>query len=295
MNHKNILSGLLLAGLGLGGAAQAATYTNTVVAGTPFGVTLDTGSPAWETPSQTLGSADTGPVSGSTSYWSAPAIVTETIPAQVGVAGAINVYSQTTQTFYDTVSQYQGFNIGYSASLTGPLSVPQTYLLTGQVQNLIGSNLLNGGNGSVGFNMGLSLQFVEPYVANSGNAKLSFKFGAAPGQWTYAFEETFALNPGSIYLTNGNSINLANTTYFEAEYSIDGNPGVTFGIIPGLSLSMYGNVNTYQTTFNHAEPHQVLIASAPIPALSVPEAETYAMMLAGLGLVGFMVSRRRSI
>ena len=30
-------------------------------------------------------------------------------------------------------------------------------------------------------------------------------------------------------------------------------------------------------------------------ALAVPEAETYAMMLAGLGLVGFTVSRRRSI
>jgi hypothetical protein len=28
---------------------------------------------------------------------------------------------------------------------------------------------------------------------------------------------------------------------------------------------------------------------------AVPEAETYAMMLAGLGLVGFMVSRRRKL
>ncbi|HBU29003.1 MAG TPA: pyruvate-binding protein, partial [Thiobacillus sp.] len=28
---------------------------------------------------------------------------------------------------------------------------------------------------------------------------------------------------------------------------------------------------------------------------AVPEAETYAMMLAGLGLVGFMVRRRKSI
>jgi hypothetical protein len=32
----------------------------------------------------------------------------------------------------------------------------------------------------------------------------------------------------------------------------------------------------------------LMIAAAP-----VPEAETYAMMLAGLGLVGFMVARRR--
>jgi hypothetical protein len=30
-------------------------------------------------------------------------------------------------------------------------------------------------------------------------------------------------------------------------------------------------------------------------AAAVPEAETYAMMLAGLGLVGFMVSRRRAV
>jgi len=32
-----------------------------------------------------------------------------------------------------------------------------------------------------------------------------------------------------------------------------------------------------------------------LQAVAVPEAESYAMMLAGLGLVGFMVSRRRSI
>lgn len=32
-----------------------------------------------------------------------------------------------------------------------------------------------------------------------------------------------------------------------------------------------------------------------LQAVAVPEAETYAMMLAGLGLVGFMVSRRRSV
>lgn len=31
------------------------------------------------------------------------------------------------------------------------------------------------------------------------------------------------------------------------------------------------------------------------PVFAVPEADTYAMMLAGLGLVGFMVYRRRNL
>lgn len=36
----------------------------------------------------------------------------------------------------------------------------------------------------------------------------------------------------------------------------------------------------------------ILVESVPVQVLSVPESETYAMMLAGLGLVGFMVARR---
>jgi len=35
------------------------------------------------------------------------------------------------------------------------------------------------------------------------------------------------------------------------------------------------------------------IYAGALSAQAVPEAETYAMLLAGLGLVGFMVSRRR--
>ncbi|OYZ56081.1 MAG: hypothetical protein B7X81_12910 [Hydrogenophilales bacterium 17-61-76] len=40
---------------------------------------------------------------------------------------------------------------------------------------------------------------------------------------------------------------------------------------------------------------QIANMSAPVPALAVPEPETYAMMLAGLGLVGFAVSRRAAV
>jgi len=290
----------LVLAMGLSGVAQAATYTNLpAVAGTPFGITLDTGSTAWESPAQSLGSTDTGLVAGSSSYTSAPVFnpTPTIINAQPGVPGSITFYTQTSTTTTNYLSQNQSFGINYSSSLTGPLSVPQTYLMSGQVQNLIGSNLLSGGNGYVNFDMGMNLQFVEPYVANSGNAKLSFKFGSAPGQWTYAFEETFALNPGSISLNNGNAINLSGITYFEASYSINGNPGVSFGIIPGLSLSMSGGMSSYQVTSSNTvlDTPVPILPSTVIPALPVPEAQTYAMLLAGLGLVGWAARRRATV
>lgn len=137
MNHKNVLLGLMLAELGLGGAAQAATYENTVEAGTPFSVTLDSGSMAWEMPSASLGAVDSGLVEGSYYYWTDTDYVIESIPAQVGVEGAINIYKEKTQQFYDYSYQTQSFDASYSAHLLGPSTVPQTYTLTGQVENLI--------------------------------------------------------------------------------------------------------------------------------------------------------------
>lgn len=180
MNYKKVLLGLILAESGLVGTVQAATYTNLVEAGTPFGLTLNSGSTAWETPSASLGAVDPGLVEGSSYYWSNPEYVFETIPAQVGVDGAINLYKEKTQQFYDYAYQTQSFDASYSAHLSEPSAVPQTYTLTGQIENLIGTSLVNGGEGYVVFNMGLTPEFAEPYVPGSGSATLSFKFGTAP-------------------------------------------------------------------------------------------------------------------
>jgi len=298
--NTQILRLLVLAlSTGLPGIAQAATYTNLpAVPGTPFGITLDTGATDWESPNQYLSSVDTGVINGS--YQTTTSLVFNptpvVTPAQIGVDGSIKFYYfPTTTTTYPTTSQYQSFDITFSSSLNGPVDVPETYLMSGNVQNLIGSNLLHSGNGYFNFNMGMNLQFVEPYVANSGNATLSFKFGAAPGAWTYAFEKTFALSSDAITLNNGHTINLAGINYFEASYSIDGSPGVSFDL-PSLSLNVSGGMSSYSqgAGVNSLNPPQ-LISSTVIPALPlpVPEAEIYALMLAGLGLVGFMARRRK--
>lgn len=301
MNKKMMLS-LALAQLGLAGAAGASTYTNTLsetAPFTPFGLTLDSGSTAWETPNASLSAYDTGVIEGSSSYWNSPVYVFETIPAKPGVEGAINLYRDTAQEFYDYTYQTQSFDVSYSAQLSAPSAVPQSYAFQGQIENLVGAALVNGGQGFVAFNMNLAPQFAEPYAPGSGSATLSFKFGAAPEAWSYSYEKTFDLSSGSISLNDyideswysNQGVNLSGIAYFEAIYTIDGAPGVVVDA-SSLALNVRGNAHTSTTTYTNTVVHRELVHSEPIPALAVPEAENYALMLVGLGLVGFMVHRR---
>lgn len=64
-------------------------------------------------------------------------------------------------------------------------------------------------------------------------------------------------------------------------YDLDGDGVIEFGNAEGLNE--YGLWTLQGSTLTFANP-----------VAAVPEAETYAMMLAGLGLVGFMVRRRRN-
>lgn len=299
MKHKKVLLGLMLAELGLMGAAEAAMYENAVTETTPFGISIDSGSTAWEAPSAYLDSSDTGVVQGTHYYLSDPAFVTEIIEPKVGVEGAINFYKERIQSFYDYAYQTQSFDMSYTARLSEPSTVPQTYVLTGQVENLIGAALVNGGHGYTGFSMGLSPQFAEPYVPDSGSATLSFRFGTAPGTWSYSFEKTFDLSSGSISLNHyiGDSywyydyLDLSGMAYFEATYTIDGTPGIVVNA-SSLSLGVWGSAHTWSETYSHDVVERELLSSVPTPALAVPEIESYAMMLAGLAVVGFAARRR---
>jgi len=303
MINKKMMLSLALAQLGLAGAAGASTYTNTLsetAPFTPFGLTLDSGSTAWETPNAILSAYDTGVVEGSSSYGSSPEYVFETIPAKPGVEGAINLYKVTTQEFYDYTYQTQSFDVSYSAQLSAPSAVPRSYAFTGQIENLVGAALVNGGQGYVGFNMNLTPQFAEPYASGSGSATLSFKFGAAPEAWSYSYEKTFDLSSGSIslsdyigesYWSSYSDVDLSGIAYYEAIYTIDGAQGVVVNA-SSLALDVWGQAHTSSTTYTDTVVNRVLVHSETIPALAVPEAENFALMLVGLGLVGFMVRRR---
>ena len=91
-------------------------------------------------------------------------------------------------------------------------------------------------------------------------------FAAAGEQWngSTTFKSTGSVSSALnfYYLTNSSGVSASQAT-----------------------VSQYAGTFSFDTT-----TAQLTYATAP-----VPEAETYAMMLAGLGLVGFMVSRRRKL
>jgi hypothetical protein len=105
-------------------------------------------------------------------------------------------------------------------------------------------------------------------------------------------------------VANGSAYSAAgSTTYFDTAitsyiknklaYSVytDANEAANFGLqVTG------GASNTLAATIYTAYAGNFTVDGATLAytVAAVPEAETYAMMLAGLGLVGFMVSRRRN-
>jgi hypothetical protein len=100
---------------------------------------------------------------------------------------------------------------------------------------------------------------------------------------------------GSAYSTSGSS------TYFD---NIDGNIQnnlkhnvlVNAGGVANFGLQSNSSTSLLSPTayMPYAGNFTVNGAKLDYTVAAVPEAETYAMMLAGLGLVGFMVSRRRN-
>jgi hypothetical protein len=81
------------------------------------------------------------------------------------------------------------------------------------------------------------------------------------------------------------------TNVFEPDTITDAGGIFTLRLGSPFDASLLGGVSAVQ---GHAvNPGDFLFAADGNITLAVPESETYAMMLAGLGLVGFMVSRRR--
>ena len=95
----------------------------------------------------------------------------------------------------------------------------------------------------------------------------------------------------NVYFQNGSKDNWNGKTSFTSTGAASGDLNFYFLSNTGTNTAAAASVTKYAGVWSfNAATAQLSYATAP-----VPEAETYAMMLAGLGLVGFMVSRRRKL
>ncbi|MHB1144101.1 MAG: PEP-CTERM sorting domain-containing protein [Thiobacillus sp.] len=152
------------------------------------------------------------------------------------------------------------------------------------------------------------------YLSTSTAATLSQTNGQVFNMKSYDVYPT-AANVDATNSTHGADFNTAGANMFDAgdatnvyfQNSGDNWKGATSFTSTGAAsgdLNFYFLSNTSSTAANQAAVTKYAgvwsfdVATAQLSyatAAAVPEAETYAMMLAGLGLVGFMVSRRRKL
>jgi hypothetical protein len=134
----------------------------------------------------------------------------------------------------------------------------------------------------------------------------SFASGAA-----FSDEYIFDIMPLSATVGTGVTITLDIPLYPGQEFAIEDfavafkdSSGST--IVSDVQTSVTDYVVSVYANLPAAEDYKFVVSGnvtgslggsygGVLQAVAVPEAESYAMMLAGLGLVGFMVSRRRSI
>lgn len=95
----------------------------------------------------------------------------------------------------------------------------------------------------------------------------------------------------NVYFQNGSKDNWNTATSFTSTGAASSDLNFYFLSNTGTNTATAAAVTKYAGVWSFdAATAQLSYATAP-----VPEAETYTMMLAGLGLVGFMVSRRRKL
>jgi hypothetical protein len=183
------------------------------------------------------------------------------------------------------------------ADLTGLTLTPGTYTVSAGTTNLSGALTLDGG----------------------GNANAYWVFQLPSTLITSASSFISIINSGSgagVYWDVGSSATLGASSTFVgnilASASVTMNSGVTLGC--GRALAHTGAVTMISDTVNAgdcmgsvvagskglsggltvAEAGAMPDALAFSPATAVPEPETYAMLFAGLGLIGTVLKRRKA-
>lgn len=186
-------------------------------------------------------------------------------------------------------------------------------VITGTGFDTVGiSTVTNSGNANVLLNGSFAAVCIEPLQAISqearigGDSSYAASFTAAPSasvqklfdlyygtaRTTDSAAAPFALALQELLLETSGSYSLASGTYQRVGLGLVDTQAVTSAdaLLAGLAAAPAATTHLQLVSFE-SPSSQDFIAAIPAP---VPEPETYALLLAGLGAIGFAVRRRRS-
>jgi hypothetical protein len=125
---------------------------------------------------------------------------------------------------------------------------------------------------------------------------------------SFSFDDAALTGFADEWLTVGSlSLNFLGNSYTQADAAVGSTPEVSFydGVFLGLSYSAGTSGDGFTFTPGYSSPAEAFVAYDTPAGFSgagslsyaqpVPEPETYAMLLAGLGLLGMLGRRRKSV
>jgi len=230
-----------------------------------------------------------------------------TTPAQIGVEGKIDVFVVTPQTTNTIKYDYQRANIGYdyiNGDSPNATSATQKVLeISGSISRKPGEPSLPGVDTYLFFDFGVAgnYQLVAPNTTIPRLALLDMVVNGTTLS-PVSYSETLTPNSNNagdymLYRSSGSySTAFTDGLNFTAKMLV----GVDVDAATAVDSAWFNlglSQDSYEIIASEDTSSRYLLASVPIPALAapVPEAETYAMMLAGLGLVGFAARRRKCL
>jgi len=222
--------------------------------------------------------------------------------------GQVNLSGAGTRTVDANVVNNGGFKVtGTTVIYTGAftdngvyISDPATNVFS-QTLTVNASGYLVGGTGDVFQINGDFLNYsTRNLLWNTDAATLTFGAGVhnvitgSADLGGSGFAHNFAW--GVLELGNGTILDLANgSTLYVGVLDLAGNDLSLLGEIHGTGVTIFYNPSLAGNDYLKGQPHTLGgITLMPLTG-AVPEPETYAMLLAGLGLSGYMVRRRRAV
>jgi hypothetical protein len=208
-----------------------------------------------------------------------------TTPAAPGVDGSVKIYKDTTQTITDHTSGYTVDSGGASGHSSSASYVAQWISFEAVVSSTVGANVYFSLGASGGY-----LPVATPFGTSAPVPTLYFKTGAG-GSYSQLSSTTY-VSPGSqgyssyastsVYVAAGSSVSFSALYYGAGSVSLN-----------SLSLSISGpQYDSFSTSVDRQVVTHDLFKTVVIPALPVPEPESWALMLGGLAVMGFVALRR---